>query len=102
MEDISRRRFLRHASLGAVAVGTVAAVGPSVFSTMTASGASATPVGAAVLTKDHTLSEARGPQPELMAHIVDQSSGTIALYSGTRMVTFQDRAVTDALLKALQ
>jgi hypothetical protein len=37
-----------------------------------------------------------------MAHVVDESSGTISLYSGTRMVTFQDRAVTDALLKALR
>jgi hypothetical protein len=37
-----------------------------------------------------------------MAHVVDQSSGTIAVYSGTRLVTFQNRAVSDALLKALQ
>ena len=102
MAEISRRRFLRHASLGAAAVGTVAAIGPSIFSTATASGASAATVGTAALTKDRTLTAERGRQPEVMAHVVDESSGTIALYSGTRMVTFQDRAVTDALLKALQ
>jgi hypothetical protein len=102
MADISRRRFLGHAAIGAAAVGTVAAIGPSVLSTVTASGASAATVGPAVLTRDHALTAERQAQPELMAHVVDQSSGTIALYSGTRMVTFQNRAVSDALLKALQ
>jgi hypothetical protein len=102
MADISRRRFLGHAAIGAAAVGTVAAIGPSVLSTVTASGASASTVGTAVLTNNHTLTAEHGAQPELMAHVVDQSSGTIALYSGTRMVTFQNRAVSDALLKALQ
>jgi Ubiquitinol-cytochrome C reductase Fe-S subunit TAT signal len=102
MADISRRRFLGHAAIGAAAVGTVAAIGPSILSTVTASGASASPIGTAALTQKHSLTAERGPQPELMAHVVDQSSGTISLYSGTRMVTFQNRAVTDALLKALQ
>ena len=37
-----------------------------------------------------------------MAHVVDESSGTISLYSGTRKVTFQNHAVTEALLKALR
>jgi hypothetical protein len=37
-----------------------------------------------------------------MAHVVDEASGKISLYSGTRMVTIQDRAVTDAFLKALR
>ena len=40
--------------------------------------------------------------PEVMAHVVDRSSGTISIYSGTRKVTFQNRAVTETLLKALQ
>ena len=102
MADISRRRFLGHAAIGAAAVGTVAAMGPSVLSTVTASGASASTLATAGLTNDHASSEARGPQAELMAHVVDQSSGTIAVYSGTRLVTFQNRAVSDALLKALQ
>jgi hypothetical protein len=100
MAEISRRRFLHHASLGAAAVGTVALIGPPAFSAVTASGASASTLGKAGLAEDHTA--ARGPQPELMAHVVDQSSGTISLYSGTRMVTIQNRAVADALLKALQ
>jgi hypothetical protein len=79
MPAISRRRFLRDASLGAAAVGAIAAVGPSGLGLSSSS-----------------------PGPEVMAHVVDRSSGTISIYSGTRKVTFQNRAVTETLLKALQ
>jgi hypothetical protein len=36
-----------------------------------------------------------------MAHVVDAAKGTIAIYSGTTKVTIDDRAVAQALLKAL-
>jgi hypothetical protein len=37
-----------------------------------------------------------------MAHVVDDSSGTISLYSGTTKVTFQDRALAEALLRTIR
>jgi len=103
MPAISRRRFLRDASLGAAAVGTVAVVGPSALGLTTASSAAAAPLASrAVASPEHGAASSRSAGPEVMAHVVDRSSGTIAIYSGTRKVTFQDRAVAEALLKALQ
>ncbi len=99
MPAISRRRFLRDASLGAAAVGTIAAVGPSAFSLATASGAAATPVTSH---EQSAVPASPSPGTEVMAHVVDPSSGTISIYSGTQKVTFQNRAVTETLLKALR
>jgi hypothetical protein len=104
MPAISRRRFLRDASLGAAAVGTIAVAGPKAFGVGTAS-AQATRSGAAAAT---TLAGAQTPKPALaagadvMAHVANDGSGTISIYSGTRKVTLQDQAVTEALLKALR
>ena len=102
MPGISRRAFLRNASLGAAAVGTVAVIGPSALSAATASAAAGAPLGSHVRPDKGALSEARSSQPEVMAHIVDDRSGTISLYAGTQKVTFQDRALSEALLKALR
>ena len=102
MPGISRRAFLRNASLGAAAVGTVAVIGPSAFNAATASAAAASPLGPAAGSGEVALAAGRSSEPEVMAHIVDDRSGTISLYAGTRKVTFQDRAIAEALLKALR
>lgn len=98
MSAISRRRFLRDASLGAAAVGTVAVVGPSALGIATAPGAAAAPLAR----REESDAPRLGSGTEVMAHVVDGRSGTISIYSGTKQVTFQNRAVTDALLKALE
>ena len=97
MPAISRRRFLRDASLGAAAVGAIAAVGPSALGLATASAAPAPDAS-----HEHSVASSSSPGTEVMAHVVDRSSGTISIYSGTQKVTFQNRAVTETLLKALQ
>jgi hypothetical protein len=102
MSAISRRRFLRDASLGAAAVGTVAVVGNSAFGVATAKSSAAAPLSSPALSSDRDLGTSRMPGTEVMAHIVDDPSGTISLYAGTTKVTFQDRALTEALLKAVQ
>jgi hypothetical protein len=102
MSGISRRRFLRDASLGAAAVGTVAVVGPSAFGVATASSAAAAPLRSSTVAHEQASAKSLAPGTEVMAHVVDGPSGTISLYSGTKKVTFQNRAVTEALLKALQ
>jgi hypothetical protein len=98
MPAISRRRFLRDASLGAAAVGAIAAVGPSALSLATASSAAAAPV----TSHEQSVASSPSPETEVIAHVVDRSSGTISIYSGTQKVTFQNRAVTETLLKALR
>jgi hypothetical protein len=104
MPAISRRRFLRDASLGAAAVGTVAVAGPKVFGVGTASAQPTArgAAGAAPLAGDHSPTSTLAPGTEVMAHVVNDGSGTISVYSGTVKVTLRDQAVTDALLKALQ
>ncbi len=104
MPAISRRRFLRDASLGAAAVGTVAVAGPKVFGVVTAS-AKPTASGAAAaapLAGGHSPTSTLAPGTEVMAHVVNDGSGTISVYSGTMKVTLRDQAVTEALLKALR
>jgi hypothetical protein len=101
MPDMSRRRFLRNASLATAAAGAVAVAGPSAF------GLGSAPAAAAATGAHGSEAQAAfGPSPqagdEVMAHVVDEASGTIALYAGTRKVTLQDRAVTEALLRALR
>jgi hypothetical protein len=99
MTAISRRRFLRDASLGAAAVGAVAAIGPSAFGATTAAAGASARTGAAVA---EATPAGRTAPNEVMAHVVDPSSGTIAVFSGTNMVTFQDHRVANALLRAAQ
>ena len=91
MPGISRRRFLRDASLGAAAVGALAVVGPAT--------ASASPLSRGTATDSERLSASAATGTNVMAHVVDDKSGTISLYSGTKKVTFQDHALAEALLR---
>jgi hypothetical protein len=104
MPAISRRRFLRDASLGAAAVSAVAVAGPKAFAIGTAS-AQPTTSGAgaaALLAGDHSPASTLARGTEVMAHVVNDGSGTISIYSGTKKVTLRDAGVTETLLKALQ
>ncbi|MGA3221850.1 MAG: twin-arginine translocation signal domain-containing protein [Acidimicrobiales bacterium] len=96
MPGISRRRFLRDASLGAAAVGAFAVVGPQAFGAATAS---ASPVGPGPGTDSQSLSASAATGTDVMAHVVDDKSGTISLYSGTKKITFQNHALAEALLR---
>jgi hypothetical protein len=96
MPGISRRRFLRDASLGAAAVGAFAVVGPQALGAATAS---ASPVGPGPGTNSQNLSASAATGTDVMAHVVDDKSGTISLYSGTKKITFQNHALAEALLR---
>ena len=95
MPAISRRRFLRDASLGAAAVGAFAVVGPPALGAATAS---ASPVGPGAGSVER-LTAAPATGTDVMAHLVDDKSGTISLYSGTKKITIQNHALAEALLK---
>jgi Ubiquitinol-cytochrome C reductase Fe-S subunit TAT signal len=97
MPDITRRHFLRNASLGAAAVGAAAVVGPAAFSSATASGEAKHQAGSQV------VQPAAAPQgPAMVAEIVDASTGSIAIYVGTRKVNYVNRDIAQQLLKAAQ
>jgi len=101
MPGISRRRFLRDASLGAAAAGALAVVGPSAFG-VSATSAGASPLGAGTAAHDLSASSASSASSrgEVIAHVVDDSSGTISLYAGTQKFTLTDRALAEALLRS--
>ena len=98
MPDISRRRFLRNASLGAAAVGTAAVVGPAAFNVATASGDVKHAANGAGVVQPVAVK----PGTKVVAEIVDASSGTIAIYVGTRKITYVNRDVAAQLFQAAQ
>ena len=97
MPKISRRQFIRNGTIAAAAAGTVVAA-PSVVSTAVA-GAAPRPKGTIVA--DGVSSEATDAGTGgVVAHVVDPTSGLIALYVGTRQVDIHDRAMARALTTA--
>jgi hypothetical protein len=106
MEDMSRRRFLRGASIGAVAVGAAAAVGrEGLAAAATKQAAAGTTMGTgaafAAGAARKGANQAGAAKDEVMAHVVGGPSGTVEVYSGTNVVTLHDRGVANALLAAL-
>ena len=92
--DMSRRSFLRHASLGAAAAGAAATVGPSLLGM---AGSAAPEVTTVV---DDTGADAvEGP---LVAHVVDASKGTVAVYHGAQEVIVQSPSLVRALTAAVR
>ncbi|MGC2190755.1 MAG: twin-arginine translocation signal domain-containing protein [Candidatus Dormiibacterota bacterium] len=92
MNRVSRRTFLRQASMGAAAVGVATTV-PSFLrpgSKKTSKATAAMPMGRT--TQD-------GP---LVAHIDDVNTGQISVMVGTRQVTYQNDEIARQLLGATQ
>jgi hypothetical protein len=94
MPNLSRRIFLRNASIGVVATGVAAAGGASLLTG--SSGALVAPL--ALTSPDTPLLDGSG----VVAHVVDARSGTIAIYVGTKQINYTDQALAQALLKAAQ
>jgi hypothetical protein len=97
MPNISRRHFLRNASIGAAATG-VAAAGGLGFLTGGVSGADVATPPSKVTPPDGPLLEGSG----VVAHVVDAKSGQISIYVGTKHVSYTSPALAQELLKATQ
>jgi hypothetical protein len=92
MPNISRRHFLRNASIGAAATGVAAAGGLSLL-TGTSAADAATPK---VATPDGPILEGSG----VVAHVIDAKSGKMSLYVGTKHISLTNQALAQELLKA--
>jgi hypothetical protein len=93
MPSISRRHFLRNASIGAAATGVVAAGGLNLLTGTT---------GADATTPPRTDPPA-GPPLEgsgVVAHVVDAKAGKISLFVGTKHIDYTNQALAQELLKA--
>jgi hypothetical protein len=92
MDSISRRHFLKTASIGAAATGVVAAGGMSLLAGT--SGA------------DETPSRSTSPDSpvldgsDIVAHVVDARAGQITLFVGTRHIDCTNQALAQQLLNA--
>jgi hypothetical protein len=95
MPNISRRHFLRNASIGAAATSVVAAGGLGLLTGVNDAGA-ATPAGAT--TPDAPILEGSG----VVAHVVDAKKGKISLFVGTKHIDYTNQALAQELLKAAQ
>jgi hypothetical protein len=93
MPSISRRHFLRNASIGAAATGVVAAGGLGLLTGVS---------GADVVTTPKTTPP-EGPILEgsgVVAHVVDAKSGKISIFFGTKHIDYTNQALAQELLKA--
>jgi hypothetical protein len=95
MPDVTRRQFLRNASLGAAATGVLAVGGAGLFDAV--SSASATP-----LTSDSGLATPTLEGSDVFAHVVDAKSGQITIFVGTKAVSYTNRELAQQLLRAAQ
>ena len=92
MDSISRRHFLRTASIGAAATGVVAAGGVSLLTGT--SGAVETPPKST--TPDAPILDGS----DIVAHVVDARSGRISLFVGTKQIDYTNQALAQVLLNA--
>jgi hypothetical protein len=92
--DMSRRSFIRNASLSVAAAGTAATVAPGLLGL---GGAAAPEV--TTLVDEGGAAAVDGP---VVAHVVDASSGTVAVYHGVREVIVQSPSLVSALTAALR
>jgi hypothetical protein len=93
MPNISRRHFLRNASIGAAATGVAAAGGLNLLTGVSSADA-ATPSKTAAAT---------GPVLEgsgVVAHVIDAKAGKISLFVGTKHIEYTNQALAQELLKA--
>ncbi len=92
MDSISRRHFLKTASIGAAATGVVAAGGVSLLTGT--SGAVETPPKST--TPDAPVLDGS----DIVAHVVDARSGQISLFVGTKQIDYTNQALAQELLNA--
>jgi hypothetical protein len=93
MPNISRRLFLRNASIGAAATGVAAAGGLSLLTGVSGADAATPPKTTA---SDGPILDGSG----VVAHVVDARSGKISIFVGTKHIDYTNQALAQELLKA--
>jgi hypothetical protein len=94
MSEVSRRQFLRNASVGAAAAGLVAVVGPRIITGLESPNGT---LPSLVAEEEAVVSGA-----DVFARIVDAKAGHIRLFVGTKAVDYTNPALAQELLRAVQ
>ena len=100
MRDTSRRTFLKSSSAALVAAGTISALpaAPAVLNALETQAPADTGAADAATTEAATAAESVGAP--LIAHV--QETGEIAIYAGTREITFVDPQLAARLARAIR
>ncbi len=94
MAEVSRRQFLRNASVGAAAAGLVVVAGPRIITGLESPGGT---VPSIIAAEEAVVSGA-----DVFARIVDAKAGHIRLFVGTKAVDYTNPALAQELLRAVQ
>ncbi len=96
MPEVTRRQFLRTASIGAAAAGVLAVGGPSLIGAIESGSGTAGAVAGAPGGSE-TLDGS-----DIFARVVDARAGTIKIFVGTRAIDYTNQALAQQLLQAAQ
>lgn len=96
MTDLSRRHFLRTATVGAAAAGALAASGTALFS---ATDAVASP-SAVRAAEGSDVPAGRGS--DIFAHVADLATGKVTVFHGTEAYTITDPGLAQALARVMK
>jgi hypothetical protein len=94
--EVTRRHFLKTASIGAAAAGVLGTGGAATFSAL---GASATSLPAATPLAESTPGAAGS---DIFAYVADASTGAVVICHGGTTVTVTDMTLCNALSRAAQ
>ena len=95
MSDVTRRQFLRHASIGAATAGALAAGGTGLFTAITSAGAA--PLAFSASPETPALEGS-----DIFAHVANAKTGEITIFVGTKAVSYTNRDLAQQLLRAAQ
>lgn len=95
MDQVSRRQFLRNASLGAAATGVLAAYGTDLVR-------GAGSAGGRPLASPNEQPAATSDGSDVFAHVVDAKTGQMSLFIGTREISYTNRDLAQQILRAAQ
>ena len=102
---ISRRKFLRDASMGAAAVGTAAAWAPGLLGLASSEGpgvsSDVSSVASVASLEGPAAASVASVDGPVVAHVVDAANGTVAVYHGTQEVIVHSPSLVSALQSAL-
>lgn len=94
MTDVTRRQFLRNASIGAAAAGVLAVGGPAIVSAIDAGEGTAS---ASAPSQDPVFEGS-----DIFARVIDAKAGSIKIFVGTKEVDYTNQALAQQLLRAAQ
>jgi hypothetical protein len=94
MAEVSRRQFLRNASVGAAAAGLVVVAGPRIINGIESPGG----ISPSLIAAEEGVVDGA----DVFARIVDARAGHIRLFVGTKAVDYTNPALAQELLRAVQ